>query len=125
MSLEKHQGKVSKGWGYELIWATNNLYCGKLMVFESVGSKCSMHLHKEKDETWFVNAGKFKLKYIDTVTSTIHEKELNPGDTWRNPPMMPHQLIALEPNSVILEVSTPDSIQDNYRIFPGDSQVDK
>ena len=119
---ERLQGKVDKGWGYEIIWATNDLYCGKLMVFERIGAKFSMHFHKEKDETWFVNAGQFKLTYCDTDTATYHEKILNEGDVWRNPPMLPHQLTALKPNSIIFEVSTPDSVKDNYRIIPGDSQ---
>lgn len=118
----RHSGKVDKGWGYELIWATNDLYCGKIMVFEKVGAKFSMHFHKEKDESWFVNAGSFKLRYIDTQTATVMEKILGPGDTWRNPPLMPHQLEALEVGSSITEVSTPDSIEDNFRIIPGDSQ---
>ena len=42
---------------------------------------------------------------------------------WRNPPLQPHQLICMEPGSSITEVSTPDSVEDNYRIGPGDSQV--
>ena len=29
-------GTVEKGWGVELIWATNDLYCGKLMVFNKL-----------------------------------------------------------------------------------------
>ena len=33
-----------------------------------------------------------------------------------------HQLEALEPNSSDTEVSTADSVEDNYRIIPGDSQ---
>ena len=40
------EGKVPKGWGYELIWATNDKYCGKIMVFEKKGAKFSMHFHK-------------------------------------------------------------------------------
>ncbi len=47
----RHSGKVDKGWGNELIWATNDLYCGKIMVFEKAGSKMSMHFHKEKDDS--------------------------------------------------------------------------
>jgi len=120
---ERLQGKVDKGWGFEIIWATNEKYCGKLLVFEKVGSKFSMHFHKEKDETWFVNAGKFKLRYMNLEDGSIHEQELKEGDVWRNPPMIPHQLEALSPQSVIFEVSTPDSVEDNYRIFPGDSQT--
>ena len=117
------EGVVKKGWGYELIWATNEKYCGKIMVFEKSGNMFSMHFHKEKDESWFVNSGKFKLRYIDTNTATLYERELKEGDTWRNPPLLPHQLIALEDNSSITEVSTADSVEDNFRIAPGNSQV--
>ena len=115
-------GVVKKGWGYELIWATNDKYCGKIMVFERAGAKFSMHFHREKDEAWFVNSGKFKVRWIDTSTATLYEKELSEGDTWHNPPLQPHQLEALADNSSITEVSTPDSVEDNYRIIPGDSQ---
>jgi len=117
------KGKIDKGWGFELIWATNDKYCGKIMVFEKVGSKFSLHFHKEKDETWFVNNGRFLLKWIDTKDATLHEKELKEGDTWHNPPLQPHQLIAMEAGSSVTEVSTADSVEDNYRIVRGDSQT--
>ncbi len=124
MSKEKRlSGKVEKGWGYELIWATNNLYCGKLMVFEKAGNKCSMHFHKEKDESWYVAEGKFLLRWLDKETNEERNQILTKGTTWRNLPLQPHQLEALEDNSTIIEVSTPDSIEDNYRISPGDSQT--
>jgi len=125
MKPTRLEGKVDKGWGYEIIWATNDLYCGKIMVFEKVGSKFSMHFHKEKDETWFVNNGRFLLNYIDTTTAEYKSQELTEGMTWRNPPLMPHQLVCMEPGSSVTEVSTPDSVEDNYRIAPGDSQKPK
>jgi len=125
MEPTRLKGKVDKGWGYEIIWATNDLYCGKIMVFEKVGSKFSMHFHKEKDETWFVNNGRFLLNYIDTTTAEYKSQELTEGMTWRNPPLMPHQLVCMEPGSSVTEVSTPDSVEDNYRIAPGDSQKHK
>jgi len=125
MEPTRLEGKVDKGWGYEIIWATNDLYCGKIMVFEKVGSKFSMHFHKEKDETWFVNNGRFLLNYIDTTTAEYKSQELTEGMTWRNPPLMPHQLVCMEPGSSVTEVSTPDSVEDNYRIAPGDSQKSK
>jgi mannose-6-phosphate isomerase-like protein (cupin superfamily) len=53
-------GTVKKGWGNELIWATNDKYCGKFMNFYS-GAKFSMHFHAEKDETWYVLDGRFKV----------------------------------------------------------------
>jgi mannose-6-phosphate isomerase-like protein (cupin superfamily) len=114
------EGLVTKGWGSEKIWATNDKYCGKFMNFNE-GAKFSMHFHSEKDETWYVLSGHFIVRYIDTKDASIHEKELHNGDTWHNPPLMPHQLICIKAGTVI-EVSTPDSVEDNFRVFPGDSQ---
>jgi hypothetical protein len=121
--MSRQEGMVTKGWGYELIWATNDHYCGKIMVFTDAGSKFSMHFHKEKTETWFVNSGKFILRYIDTTNGALIERNLDQGDVWHNNPLQPHQLEALLPGSTILEVSTADSVEDNYRIVPGDSQL--
>ena len=123
MDKTRLKGHVKKGWGYELIWATNDKYCGKIMVFEKAGSKFSMHFHHEKDETWFINGGRFIVRWIDTKDATLFEKELKEGDTWHNPPLQPHQLEALEPMSSVTEVSTPDSVEDNFRLIPGDSQT--
>ena len=113
-------GKVEKGWGSEEIWATNDKYCGKMMNFNP-GAKFSMHFHKEKDETWHVISGKFIVRWIDTDTAKICERELEVYDTWHNPPCLPHQLICVEAGTIV-EVSTPDSVEDNYRVLPGDSQ---
>ena len=116
------KGKIDKGWGYELIWASTEKYCGKILVFEKREAKFSMHFHKEKDETWFVNNGKFQLLWIDTKTAELFSKELVSGMTWHNPPLQPHQLICREAGSSITEVSTADSVEDNYRVIKGDSQ---
>ena len=120
--MERLEGKVDKGWGFELIWATNDKYCGKMMVFTKKGNKFSMHFHKEKDESWFVNEGSFIVRWIDTKTATLFSQTLTQGMTWRNKPLLPHQLEALEDKSGIVEVSTADSVEDNYRLIPGDSQ---
>jgi len=120
--MERLEGKVDKGWGFELIWATNDKYCGKMMVFTKKGNKFSMHFHKEKVESWFVNEGSFIVRWIDTKTATLFSQTLTQGMTWRNKPLLPHQLEALEDNSSITEVSTADSVEDNYRLIPGDSQ---
>jgi|TARA_B110000503_G_scaffold143701_1_gene247232 mannose-6-phosphate isomerase-like protein (cupin superfamily) len=123
--MTRLNGHVKKGWGAELIWATNEKYCGKIMIFEKAGSKFSMHFHKEKDETWFVNNGRFIVRWIDTKDASMHMKELKEGDVWHNPPLQPHQLECVVAGSSITEVSTPDSVEDNYRVFPGDSQAVK
>lgn len=118
--MTRLKGYVTKGWGSEYIFATNDFYCGKFMNFHT-GARFSMHFHSVKDETWYVQNGKFLVRYIDTRNANIQEKELNEGDTWHNPPLLPHQLICLEQGTII-EVSTADSVEDNYRVLPGDSQ---
>lgn len=115
-------GEVEKGWGSETIFATNDLYCGKLLNFNK-DAKFSMHLHKSKDETWFVLSGKFEVRWIDTSNASVDSRILLKGDTWHNPPMLPHQVICIEEGTLI-EVSTPDSVEDNYRVGKGDSQRD-
>ena len=114
------KGFVEKGWGHELIWATNDKYCGKLLNFNK-NARFSMHFHREKDETWHVLSGIFDVLSIDTKDARVKKKRLKPGDTWRNKPLEPHQVICLEPGTIV-EVSTPDSVEDNYRIAKGDSQ---
>jgi mannose-6-phosphate isomerase-like protein (cupin superfamily) len=115
------KGKVEKGWGHETIFATNDLYCGKLLVFEKANSQFSMHFHSEKDETWYIHSGIFNVDWIDTKDASEHTQALKEGDTWRNIPLFPHRLRCIKPGTII-EVSTPDSVEDNYRISKGDSQ---
>ena len=115
------EGFVEKGWGHELIWASNDKYCGKLLKFNT-GTKFSMHFHAHKDESWYVLNGKFEVKYIQTKDASMHNVILNEGDIWRNEPLEPHQVICIEEGTII-EVSTPDSVEDNYRVAPGDSQT--
>lgn len=114
-------GYVKKGWGNELIFATNDKYCGKLLEFNE-GAKFSMHFHAQKDETWYVVSGKFIVETIDTTNAKRSETVLVEGDSWHNPPLLPHRLTCVEAG-VIVEVSTPDSLEDNYRVLPGDSQA--
>jgi quercetin dioxygenase-like cupin family protein len=80
-----------------------------------------MHFHAEKDETWYVLSGKFRVKYIMTENAEMLFQTLEVGSVWRNEPLQPHQIICLEEGTII-EVSTPDSVEDNYRVMPGDSQ---
>ena len=118
--MTRLEGYVEKGWGHELIWATNEKYCGKMMHF-TTGARFSMHFHREKEETWYVQSGQFVVRWIDTKTAEQHEQILVEGAVWHNPPCMPHQLVCLQEGTVV-EVSTPDSVEDNYRVQPGDSQ---
>ena len=116
-------GKIDKGWGFELVFANNDKYCGKLLIFERAGAKTSLVFHKEKAKSWFVNAGKFKIKFIDVSTGEIKEAVLEEGQTADFGQLGPHQIESLMPNSIIFEVGTGDYVEDRFRLAPGDTQT--
>ena len=53
--------KVEKPWGYELIWALTDTYCGKVL-FVKAGQSLSLQFHREKDESWLVQSGRATLE---------------------------------------------------------------
>ena len=117
---ECRECQVPKGWGHEIIFENNELYCGKLLVFKK-GAKFSMHYHMIKDETWYVQEGEFIYRWIDTESAEVQQDVLVVGDSVRQRPGQPHQLEALT-DGTIYEVSTTHYDSDSYRVWRGDSQ---
>ena len=113
---------VEKAWGREIIFANNEMYCGKLLVYDKAFSKGSMHFHMKKHETFYVQKGEFFVRWIDTKNAKINEVILKEGSTWVNSPGFPHQIESLTDGATIIEVSTTDYDDDSYRIMPGDGQ---
>ena len=116
-------GKKDHSWGYEIVWASNDRYSGKMLVFERAGAKTGMLLHKDRAKSWFVSEGRFKLIFIDTKTGKMTEAVVEQGKTVDLGPLSPHHLESLEPNSVIIEVGTPDDTDDVIRLSPGDEHA--
>ncbi len=114
-------GKIDKGWGYEIVWANNEHYCGKMLIFDRIGAQTSLVLHKEKKKSWFVNSGRFKLYFVDSKTGEQTEVILEEGKTVDIAELSPHRLEALVAGSMIFEVGTTDN-DDRIRLAPGDSQ---
>ena len=110
---------VPKGWGKEIIFVNNDEYCGKILCFDK-DKKFSMHYHLKKKETWYVTKGKFLLHWIETSNGNMHTEYLNIGDVITNERGAPHQVLALEDDSQLFEVSTKHYDDDSYRIWKGD-----
>ncbi len=109
--------KVEKRWGYEL-WIHNDpQYCGKLLVFPESGNHFSMHYHMIKNETWYVQSGSFEYHYIDTENAKRVRNIIKEGDVVYIEKGKPHQLVALEDNSIVFEVSTEHFDYDSYRVY--------
>ena len=105
--------KVEKPWGYELIWALTDDYCGKTL-FVKAGESLSLQFHREKDESWFVHSGRAELEIGRPGDRTPNSEVVAAGAAFRIRPGTVHRVKALE-DTVILEVSTPQ-IEDVVRL---------
>lgn len=103
-------------WGYEVIWAKKEGYCGKILVFEKSNKKLPLHFHKFKSKSWFVNAGKFKVQWVDTTDGKIYAQELIEGSVFHVPALMPVMLESLTDNSAMAEVGSDNEDTDFYRL---------
>ena len=110
---------VDKGWGWERWICNGPEYCGKLLFFNK-GKKCSWHVHRLKDEVFYLQSGKMLVKYSDgDDISQAQELILNPGDNFHVYRGLRHRMIALE-DSELFEFSTQHFDSDSYRIEKGD-----
>jgi mannose-6-phosphate isomerase len=105
--------RVEKPWGYELIWALTDDYCGKVL-FVRAGHSLSLQFHREKDESWYVESGRVELEVGAAGDAVLHTEVLAAGAALRFPPGTVHRVKALE-DTTILEVSTPQ-IDDVVRL---------
>jgi mannose-6-phosphate isomerase-like protein (cupin superfamily) len=110
---------VPKGWGREIWIANGDLYCGKILEINK-GRKCSLHFHKIKTESFYLRAGRLKIRVMETDDSKVVEEfELKAGDCMDVPRGLVHQMEALE-DAELLEFSTQHFDSDSHRLERGD-----
>jgi mannose-6-phosphate isomerase len=97
--------RVEKPWGHELIWALSDDYCGKVL-FVKAGHSLSLQFHREKDESWLIQAGRAKVELGEAGKAVLAEEVVGAGAAFRYRPGTVHRVTALE-DTTILEVSTP------------------
>jgi mannose-6-phosphate isomerase-like protein (cupin superfamily) len=81
-------------------------YCGKfLFVFD--GQTCPYHYHRVKHETFFIVKGSVRMLVGE------EERIMREGDLLAMPPGVGHSFTGIGP-ALILEVSMPSQLQDNF-----------
>lgn len=112
--------RIDKLWGYELVLANTELYCGKIIhIFK--GKRGSYHYHENKDETFYIQSGKIGLKYSTNDDFDVANYiELSEGQSFRLLPKTRHQIIGIE-ESDIIEISTFDEDSDSIRIISSEN----
>jgi mannose-6-phosphate isomerase len=98
--------RVDKPWGYELIFAQAETYVGKVL-FVKAGESLSLQFHREKDESWLVQAGRAKLELGSAGDAMLKEEVVAAGASFRFRPGTVHRVTALE-DTTIIEVSTAE-----------------
>jgi len=111
-------------------------------LYFAKGKSCSLHYHKNKDETFYIQSGKLELYYSDDLKETLKHADnvktavcgtpaltlydchltkvtLTKGDNFYIPPGRVHQMFALE-DTELFEFSTLHEDSDSYRILKGD-----
>ncbi|MFH1358807.1 MAG: cupin domain-containing protein [archaeon] len=95
-----------KAWGFEE-WVANRDYCGKIMLLKK-GFRCSIHYHKNKDETFYILSGKVLFELGDEKAIMVQ------GDVILVEPGVKHRFTGLE-DSKIIEFSSHHEDDDSYR----------
>lgn len=97
-----------KAWGREE-WVVNTPdYCGKRLILNA-GWQCSLHMHKIKDETFFVASGIVEMILGD------ERSYLNAGESVHIPPGAYHRFRGIT-DAVLYEFSTHHEESDSYRL---------
>jgi len=109
---------TKKSFGYEAVWAKAENYIGKIVMFDATNATIPIHYHAKTEKSWFFNSGSFTLKWIDTKTGVLYEKEINEGSVFHVPKLMPVGLKSLTDSGSITQVQNIDDPEDYYQISP-------
>lgn len=110
-----------KLWGYEVVFANHELYCGKALHVLPNGNACSLHFHRKKHETFCVEYGVLNLQVLDPRSGSFRADELKayimePGSSIVVPPMWAHRFWVDKEVCRFIEISTQDFADDSIRL---------
>jgi mannose-6-phosphate isomerase len=97
--------RVEKPWGYEIVFAHTDGYCGKIL-FVRAGEQLSLQFHRVKDEVVYLHDGRIELEVGDP-DGPLEREVVGPGHAFRFTPGVVHRWRALE-DSLLFEASTPE-----------------
>ena len=96
---------VPKPWGHETIWASNDLYVGKILHVKA-GQSLSVQYHNQKDETVYLLSGEMKYWVQVEGSDELQDMRLKTGEAFRITPGTIHYIEAVT-DCDVLEASTP------------------
>ena len=109
--------RIEKPWGWELHWVPEEApYMGKV-IHVNAGARLSLQIHDEKQESWFLMAGKAKVIW-ENSKGELTEPVLEKGVGYSTAIGQRHRLVGVT-DCDIIEVSTPEKgttwrLEDDY-----------
>ncbi len=92
---------------YLVINSEEEGYCGKF-IFLFKSQRCPCHRHKLKHETFFI------VKGVVEMTAGRKKFKMDEGDSFVMRPGVKHTFMALGGPALVLEVSQPSRLNDNF-----------
>lgn len=122
---------VQKTWGWEEWIENNEKYCFKFLYVRA-GCSGSLHYHKLKDETFYVQSGfcDLELGLPDAPPDAPYKtytRRMNAGDTQRITPNQIHRFSVpanAATSCIIIEVSTHHDDADTFRLEASKPKVE-
>ena len=116
-TTDSYVKRVEKPWGYELHWVPEGApYMGKIMHI--IAGEClSLQIHDQKQESWFMMAGRAAVEWEDNQGNII-TTEMKPGMGYSTSVGQRHRIRGITDCDVI-EASTPEKgttwrLEDKY-----------
>ncbi|MBU1203810.1 MAG: cupin domain-containing protein, partial [Nanoarchaeota archaeon] len=108
--------QVEKIWGSEEWLVNTELYCAKFLNLNK-GYQCSLHYHKQKDETFCLLQGRIEIGFLNSPKAkikTLSTRIMEQGEQVRIFPRIPHTFRSLTSTAKLLEISTHHDEKDSY-----------
>jgi quercetin dioxygenase-like cupin family protein len=104
--------KITKPWGFEVVWANTNLYSGRMLVIKN-GERTSYIYNKHRYKTLLI------LQGIVVVTLDGTNRTLEEGQIVQIEPKTMNRLAAIQGDATILEAGTELEeevvVEDDYK----------
>ena len=116
-SQDAYMRRIDKPWGYEIHWVPADApYMGKI-IHINAGSRLSLQIHDEKQESWLLISGEAKVVWEDKH-GNLSETNLKTGKGYSTSIGQKHRLVGVT-DCDIVEVSTPEKgttwrLEDDY-----------
>ena len=121
-STDSFVKKVSKPWGYEIIFTSPDLpYTGKIIHIDQ-GKRLSLQAHDKKQESWYLLNGRGKVVWENSEGKLV-ETEFVSGQGYTCKIGQRHRLAGIT-DCDIMEVSTPE-IGTTYRLEDDYARTDE